>query len=107
MSEIKFRAIVNDDMYLLSEIADKMDIVIPSHSKEVKGKPVQKSQEEYGMEIITALGKKLYKAKDEINQLLSSLSGLSVEEIKKMPVGFTVKALTSIVKQEGVVDFFK
>lgn len=107
MSNINFRSITNDDMFLISEIVDRMDINFPSQFKEVKGKPVQKSQEEYGIEIVTTLGKRLYKAKDEINQLLSNLSDLSVDEIKKMPIGFTLKALTSIVKQEGVVDFFK
>lgn len=104
---MQIRALQNDDIYLLSEIVDKMDIELPSHTKTVKGKEVQKEAGEYGNEIITLLLKKIYKSKNEINQLLSNLTGKSVDEISNMKIKDTIAAFKEIASQEGFADFLK
>jgi hypothetical protein len=101
------RELVNDDFYLISEIADKMDLILPSPTKEVKGKIINKTQAEYGAELMTLLLKKAYKAKEPINELLANLTGEDVEKIKKMTIKDSVKMVTQLFQKEGFIDFFK
>jgi nitrous oxidase accessory protein NosD len=104
---MKIRTLENDDVYLLSEILDKMEIELPSQTKIVKGVEVKKDTQEYGKEVLTLLIRKIYKAKNEINQLISNLAGLPVEDISKMKIKDTVEAFKQITKQEGFADFLK
>jgi len=92
------RKLETDDMFLLSEIADKMDVKI-----DVKGK----SQEEAGTELIFFLVKKAYKAKDEIKQLVATLTEKTPEEVSKMSPKELITSVKEILKQDGVLDFFK
>jgi hypothetical protein len=104
------RDVRNEDMYLLSEIADKMDITFPKMPKIADKATKQEKealQKDYGMELITMLVKKIYKAKDEINQLIANVSEKTPEEVSKMSIKETVSTLTTILKQDGVLDFFK
>lgn len=101
------RTLENNDIYLLSEIIDKMEIELPSQTKNVKGKEVPKDQQEYGKEIITLLIRKIYKAKNEINQLISNLTGITTEEVEKMKIKDTIEAFKNIASQEGFADFLK
>lgn len=101
------RTLENNDIYLLSEIIDKMEIELPSQTKNVKGKEVPKDQQEYGKEIITLLIRKIYKAKNEINQLISNLTGITTEEVEKMKIKDTIETFKNIASQEGFADFLK
>ena len=92
------RKLETDDMFLLSEIADKMDIKL-----DVKGK----TQEEAGTELILFLVKKAYKAKDEIKQLVATLTEKTPEEVSRMSPKQLVTSIKEILKQDGVLDFFK
>jgi Cdc6-like AAA superfamily ATPase len=85
-----------DEIYLLSEIADKMDLVLPDSEG--------KTPEAYGREIFMSLFKKLHKARKEVNQLIVLLTE---KDPAKMSVKEIITSLTGILKQDGVIDFFK
>lgn len=88
-----------DDVYLLSKIVDKMDFELP----EVTGKG-EEAQSAYGMKIMTMLLKKMHKAKDEINELILSVTGKNPKEMSLKDLGETFKGILS---QEGVMEVFK
>ena len=92
------RLLEGNDMFLLSEIADKMDIKL-----DVKGK----SQEEIGVDLMLFLVKKSHKAKDEIKQLVATLTEKTAEEVGKMSPKQLIASIKEILKQDGVLDFFK
>jgi len=92
------RKLETDDMFLLSEIADKMDIKIDAAGK---------SQEEIGADLMLFLIKKSYKAKDEIKQLVATLTEKTAEEVGKMSPKQLIASVKEILKQDGVLDFFK
>jgi len=92
------RKLETDDMFLLSEIADKMDIKIDAAGK---------SQEEIGVDLMLFLVKKSHKAKDEIKQLVATLTEKTPEEVSRMSPKQLVTSIKEILKQDGVLDFFK
>lgn len=92
------RELEGNDMFLLSEIADKMDIKL-----DVKGK----TQEEIGVDLMLFLVKKSHKAKDEIKQLVATLTEKTPEEVGKMSPKQLITSVKEILKQDGVLDFFK
>jgi hypothetical protein len=100
------RELQNDDMYLLSEIADKMDFTLPK-APVMDKKNMQEAQKEYGMQIITLLIKRLYRAKNEINQLIANVTEKSIDEVSKMSIKETIDTFKKILTQDGVLDFFK
>jgi len=100
------RELNNDDMMLISEILDKTGIEIPSETKYVDGQLVKKTQSELGMEIIMQVGKKIYKAKKEINQLLQSVFEID-GDVSKMPFKETKDKIKELIGKEGFLDFFK
>ena len=101
------RKLINEDFFLISEIADKMDFTLPPSTKYVGGKEANKTQAEYGTEIMTLLLKKAYKAQEPINQLLSNVMEKELKEIEALSIMETVKSMTELFKQEGFIDFFK
>jgi len=98
----------NKHMYMLSEIIDKMDFNLPQ-APILKGtkEQVEQAKNEYGKEIITNLIKKMYKAGNEINKLLADVNDKSVEEIENMEIKETIKLFGELLKQDGVLSFFK
>ena len=90
------RKLHTDDIYLLSEIADKMDLQFPN----IEGK----TQEQFGGELMMQLFRKMHKAKAEINKLIESATG---KDPKAMSLGELKEALATLLKQDGVLDFFK
>jgi len=103
------RELQNEDMYMLSEIADKIEFTLPKYPN-VKGKSeddIQAIQKDYGIQIITLLIRKIYKAKPEINKLLANVNEKSIEEIPKMSIKETINMLKTLIKQDGALDFFK
>lgn len=100
------RKLQNDDMYLLSEIIDKMDFDLPKFPN-VKKEDMESAQKDYGTAIVTMLLKRIHRARNEINQLMANVSGKSIEEVAQMPIKETFETLKHILKQDGVLDFFK
>ena len=99
-----------EEMYLLSEIADKMDFQFPKYpkiSKKMSDEEKDALMRDYGSEIVTFLVRKIYKAKNEVNQLIAAVTEKSVEDVKKMPSTEFTATLKEIMKQPGIFDFFK
>ena len=92
------RKLKTDDMFIISEIADKMDLNL-----DVKGK----SQEQVGADLFLQIVKKIHKAKVEINALISGLTGKTKEEISEQPLNETIQQIKEILGQDGVLDFLK
>jgi hypothetical protein len=95
-----------EDIYLLSAIADKMNFVFPDPPK-TSGKTeeeITELQKKYGAELMTTLFRKMHLAKNEINELIANISGKIVTE---MTIAEMKEALSSIMKQDGIFDFFK
>jgi hypothetical protein len=101
------RKLINEDMYLISEIIDKMNFTMPSDKKLENGKEVKKSQQEIGNEIITQITKKIYLAKEQVNQLLANITEKSTDEISKMPLTETFNLIGQLFKKGEFKDFFK
>lgn len=99
------RELINEDMYLLSEIIDKMDLKMPSFKKE-DGKTA-KSREELGGDIVLLFCRKIYLAKDTVNQLLANVLDKPLVEIKKMSLKDTGAEIAKLFGKTGIADFFK
>ena len=85
-----------DDLFLVSAIIDKMNIELPKAGE-------NETQQEYGMKLIMLISRKLYKAKDEVKELVSNVSGkdakdLSILELKDIVI--------ELFKTEGFASFF-
>jgi hypothetical protein len=94
-----------DEVYLLSEIADKIDINVDM--PDVKGKSdkeIELMQEQLGKKLMLQMFRKMHKAKAEISELIKMVTGkeaslLNIKELKEN--------ITEILRQEGIMDFFK
>jgi hypothetical protein len=91
-----------DDIFLLSEIADKMDFELPAYPESSDNS--EKIQREYGMKLFALLFKKIHKAKNEIKELVSSVTGKDPNAMGIKELSVTFK---EIVSQEGALDVFK
>lgn len=103
------RELQNDDMYILSEIADKMNLSFPKspNMKDLSEEEKEQIRNDYGKEVITIIIRSIHKAKSEINRLLANVLEKSIEEIEKMSIKETIATLKELLKQDGVLDFFK
>ena len=94
-----------EEVYLLSEIADKIDINIDM--PDTKGKSeseIALLQEQLGKKLMLQMFRRMHKAKAEISELIKMVtekeaSTLSIKELKEN--------ITEILRQEGIMDFFK
>jgi hypothetical protein len=93
------RKLETDDMFLLSEILDKMEYNV-NFSKDT-------TQEQLGVEMLIQLSRKAYKAKDEIKTFIANVTGKSTDEVSKMPIKELIKTLKNILQQDGVMDFLQ
>jgi predicted metal-dependent hydrolase len=100
------RKLTPEDIYLLSEIVDKMNVTLPDMPN-IKGKSKEEIdllQRRYGLDIITTLFTKIHRAKNEINTLIESVTD---KKVKDMSLKELKDTFTEIFQQEGILDFFK
>jgi len=98
-----------DELFILSEIADKMDFIMPA-PPDTRGKnaeQIKQLQKEYGTAILSTFIKKIHKAKNEIIQLLTVTTGKTADEIRALSIKGIGALLMELVQQDGVMDFFK
>lgn len=105
------RELEDEDLYTVLEIVGK---VLPDDAKEAFAQAVsggKVSLEEVGGKIAFDLIKYILKnfksVKNEVYAFLSDLSGLSADEIRKMPFGTTPAMLKEVFMNEKNSDFFK
>jgi len=86
-----------DDTFLISEILDKMDFEFPTQKK-------GEDQSSYGSKVFSFLLKRIHRAKNEVKELVASVSGKDVNTLGIKEIGQTLK---EIAENEGFVNFLK
>lgn len=71
---------------------------------------LEKLANDFGMDVVMELGlviiRNLKKVKDDVYALLSDLSGIDADQIRKMPFGTTPRMIMDVVKDVRNLDFF-
>lgn len=106
-----------DCVFLMSEILDKMElgfdadkIIQGTKQNELKNK---KDAAALGKEVVVGLGldigtkmiRKLYKAKEEVKELIMNLTGMSKDEVSKLGIKEMKEFFVLLVNHEGFGDF--
>lgn len=106
-----------DCVFLMSEILDKMElgfdadkIIQGTKQNELKNK---KDAAALGKEVVVGLGldigtkmiRKLYKAKEEVKELIMNLTGMSKEEVGKLGIKDMKEFFVLLINHEGFGDF--
>ena len=106
-----------DCVFLMSEILDKMDLGIDADNIIKKSKLAKlenmKDASKFGKEIMIGVGvemaskmvKNLYKAKQEVKQLIAELTGLTPETVGKMNLKDMKAFGVELIRHEGFADF--
>lgn len=97
-----FKKISTKTAIKMSAIIDKMEIGQQLKDMEVNTGDEAKDREELGKQLIVLIITKLYKAEDEIYELIAMCKGISIEEAKEVEVIPFLKELFGI---DGVTDF--
>ncbi len=107
-----------DDVFLLSQILDKMELTIEANelAKTIKAEKLESKGDavKVGKDVFLALGidvslkfaSNMHKAKKEVVQLISDLSGRTEESVKKMKLKEIQEFFSELIKTEGFADFF-
>lgn len=115
------RALQSDDLFLMLKVINKIgfkeikkcfesETVVKAITAMTDGKKV-KDTATVGMtvmlEIADVLARNLPACRDELYQLLSTLSGMTVEEIAKLPMLTMVDMVMDVIKMQEFADFFQ
>jgi len=94
-----------DEVYLLSEIADKIDVKVDlPDTKGKSDKEIEMLQEQLGKKLLLQMFRKMHKAREEINELIKQITD---KEANKLSLKELKETISEVLKQEGVMDFFK
>ena len=104
MMDVKIRQLVTDDIFDLSRICA---IIIKKVKKSINVDIGGMTDREAGMEMILNAAENLHLAKDEVKELLANITGLTVDEVAKLPVEQTFELINEIKKIPYILDFFK
>lgn len=103
------RRLNDEDLFTVVEI---LGAALPEEAKQAFAqkftgeKNVEKRGAMIGFDIVKFIMKNIKACKNEVYALLSDLSGIPAEEIKKMPFGTTPNMLKEIFENEKDTDFF-
>ena len=115
------RALQSDDLFLMLKVINKIGIkeikkcfeseaVVKAITAMTDGKKV-KDTATVGMtvmlEIADVLARNLPACRDELYQLLSTLSGMTEAEIAKLPMLTMIDMVMDVVKMQEFADFFQ
>ena len=116
MSDLKkvvIRPLLTGDLFTLSRIMKKLGLkdeikkaIAPYLSKKDDG-GMAKAQQELGATIAFMVIENLYQAEAEINTFVGTLTGKTVKEVEKLPMGEYIGLLVEAFSQPGVLDFLK
>ena len=119
------RALQSDDLFLMLKVINKIGIkeikkcfeseavikAISSVAGDKKGEDVDNDVATVGMtvmlEIADVFARNLPACRDELYQLLSTLSGMTVEEIARLPMLTMVDMVMDVIKMQEFADFFQ
>jgi len=106
-----------DCVFLMSEILDKMDLGVDADNIIKKTQLAKlenmKDASKFGKEIAVGIGvemaskivRNLYKAKNEVKNLIGELTGQTPDEVQKMNLKDIKGFFSELVKHEGFADF--
>jgi len=102
-----------DDVFLMSEIVDKMDLQLDIESalnlKAIEGADEEELGKQFFMKILPDLGmkfiKKLHKARKEVKRFIASMTDMSVTEVGKMRPKQLKEFFVELIEREGFKDF--
>ena len=106
------RRLNDEDLFTVVEI---LGAALPEEAKQAfaqkfSGEKAEQNVEKrgamIGFDIVKYIMKNIKACKAEVYALLSDLSGIPAEEIKKMPFGTTPNMLKEIFQNEKDTDFF-
>lgn len=119
----ELRELMADDMFPMFNILSKIGIKEFKHcfeSDEVKGIIAKMSSGEakgkndvvalglsVGLDIASVLMANIGKCKDDLYQLLASLSGKTAKEIARLPMNTFLEMIMDVVRKEEFTDFFQ
>ena len=93
-----------DEIFLLSAMADKMQIKIEiPKKKDIPEDDFKRFQKEYGIKLALDIFSKIHKAKEETTELIKSIIGKDPKEMNLIELK---DAFMEIFQREGIVDFF-
>lgn len=119
------RALQSDDLFLMLKVINKIGIkeikkcfeseavikAISSVAGDKKGEDVDNDVATVGMtvmlEIADVFARNLPACRDELYQLLSTLSGMTVEEIARLPMLTMIDMVMDVIKMQEFADFFQ
>lgn len=119
--EYTLRALQSDDLFLMLKVINKIGIkeikkcfesetVVKAITAMTDGKKV-KDTAAVGMtvmlEIFDVLARNLPACREELYQLLSALSGMTAEEIAKLPMLTMLDMVADVIKMQEFADFFQ
>ncbi len=94
---------LNTEMIMhLSACIDKMEIGQELKKMEVNTGDSKKDNEELSKQLLILIISKIYKAKDEIYEMIADYKGITVEEAKKVEI---IPIIQEILGIEGIQDF--
>lgn len=131
--EYEVRELKGQDLFLFMQIADKLNVteeIINKHAgkiswmtkeefakkEKVTGKELENQYTRYmdgkqgnliGLGVVTYLIKKSHLAKNELNELIASAWGLSIEEVKDLPIKEYAICLKGAIQPKAVAEAFK
>lgn len=102
------RRLNDEDLFTVVEI---IGIALPEEAKAafaqaVAGGDIVKRGGMVAFDIVKFIMKNIKACKNEVYSLLSDLSGIPADEIRKMPFGTTPKMLKEVFENEKDSDFF-
>lgn len=118
------RPLCDEDLYTILDIIAKVcpedlqPIFIKAMDKFAKKEEeagddkdmLEKLANDFGMDVVMELGlviiRNLKTVKDDVYALLSDLSGIDADQIRKMPFGTTPRMIMDVVKSVKNADFF-
>lgn len=118
------RPLYDEELYTILDIIEKLcpedirPIFIKAMEKFTKKEAeagddkdmLEKLANDFGMDVVMELGlviiRNMKNVKDDVYALLSDLSGIPDDKIRKMPFGTTPKMIMDVVKDERNRDFF-
>lgn len=118
------RPLYDEELYTILDIIEKLcpedirPIFIKAMEKFTKKEAeagddkdmLEKLANDFGMDVVMELGlviiRNMKNVKDDVYALLSDLSGIPDDKIRKMPFGTTPRMIMDVVKDERNRDFF-
>jgi len=93
------RELETNDIYAMSNILEKMNLKINATE--------EKTQKQVGAEFILMVFTSLHLAKDEVNNFMGSLAGMTGEEFGKLPLKKSFEIIQEFKKIPDLLSFFK